>query len=307
MRDISLIPSLTNPVCVDPQPPEPSCEPASVSRLDSGLRRSDFVFAGLLLGLGAFIWLRDPAWQVNASDTLPIIAAVPMFGWLGAPWRFRPGPARPSLVRLTLAAFLLVLGLVLDLTFPLAAGWTLALWAWLEARVAGPPAAWRPLLLLPLMAFPWLTLDLTNLGWHFRLSAAWVIDHLFGVLGYSVVRQGTMLLVRGMPIEVVAACAGMNSLQAMLTGGVVLAALELRGNRWFWAAVASLPVLAWVANTLRVCAIVGAAVTRGHEFAMGWFHETGGWLIVLSAFTVWWFVIRWLGRRPAPAPRTPRA
>jgi exosortase/archaeosortase family protein len=171
------------------------------------------------------------------------------------------------------------------------------LWAWLQTRLPNERADLRRLLLLPLLAFPWLTLDLAPLGWWFRLSGAWAADQLFGALGFVVTRQGTNLLVHGLPIEVAPACSGMNSLQAILIAGIILAWLELRGSRWFWLGVATLPVLAWFANAARICAVVGVALSWGAGFARGWFHEVGGWLVVMMVFGGWWLVLGFGGQK----------
>ena len=48
-------------------------------------------------------------------------------------------------------------------------------------------------MVLALLAFPWLSEDLPQLGWWFRLSAAWTAAHLFQVAGFGVTRDGTDL------------------------------------------------------------------------------------------------------------------
>lgn len=253
-------------------------------------RRDQFWLGALLLG-AALVWLRDLAWAPAASETLPILAALPLFAWLGGPWRFRPGRFELHGATLAAAAVALVIGLVLDFTFFFAVAWTLALWSWLRVRLAGESVGLRRLLLLPLMAFPWMTLDLAPLGWWFRITASWAADQLFGSLGFVVSRQGTNLLVHGLPIEVAPACSGMNSLQAILIAGIILSWMELRGSRWYWLSVATLPMLAWVANAARICSIVAIALGWGTGFARGWFHEVGGWLVVVTVFVSWWFIL----------------
>lgn len=269
------------------------------------MKLRDHLWLGVLLIGVAFIWLRDLAWVPVASETVPVLAALPLFVWLGAPWRFQPGPFQLHGGSLFAAGGLLVLGLALDLTLLLAAAWTLALWSWLRARVVDGRVSLRRLVLLPMMAFPWMTLDLAPLGWWFRITAAWAAEPLFSALGFVVVRQGTNLLVQGLPVEVAPACSGVNSLQAVLIAGLVLAWLELRSSRWFWLSLLSLPVLAWAANVLRICTVVAVALGWGTDFARGWFHEAGGWLVLMLGFFCWWFAIRsgwhWSAARRARA------
>jgi len=144
------------------------------------------------------------------------------------------------------------------------------------------------------MAFPWVTLDLMPVGWWFRLSASWVADHAYSATGFSVLREGTNLVVSGIPIEVAAPCSGMNSLQAILMGGLVLTWIELDKSRWYWWIVASLPLLAWTANTIRVCSIIAMAVVWGPDAASGSFHQIGGWAVVLAVIGGWSLMARCL-------------
>ena len=266
---------------------------------------ADVVFLAALLGAGTLIWLRDTAWLTASEETVPILAALPLFLWLGAPWRFKADPFRIQGAAVCIAAVVLTLGLAFDLTFGLAAAWILVLWSWTSTRLEPGRFDLRRLMILPLMSFPWLTLDLVPLGWWFRLSAAWVVEHLFGMIGYTVARHGTMLLVQGVPVDVAPACSGMNSLQAMLLAGVVLAWIELRSSRWYWVSILVLPLLAWAANVARVAVLTGAGLGMGVAFASGSFHETGGWLAVILIFLGWWLVIRSGG--PLRKPEVTRA
>ena len=266
----------------------------------AGLEPGDFVYLAVLLAAGIWIWLRDTAWLAASGETLPILAALPLFIWLGAPWRFREGPCSLPHVPLAVVVVLATVGWALDVTLLLAMAWTFALWIWIKARVAGEVILRRRLAMLPLLAFPWVALDLAPVGWWFRLSAAWVVDHAYGILGFSVVREGTILLISGIPIEVAAPCSGMNSLQAILLGGLVLAWLEFGRSRFFWSLVASLPLLAWVANTARVCSIVAMAVRLGPDAARGSLHQIGGWVVVLLVTGGWLLTARWIaGARPS--------
>ena len=256
------------------------------------MKRADHLWLSGLLVAALLIWLRDLAWMPAAAETLPVLAALPLFLWLGAPWHVRPAPFHLQGRTLATGAVLLGLGLVLDWTCLIAAAWTLALWSWLHPRVVAERGDLRQLVLLPLMAFPWLTLDFTPLSWWFRISAAWTTDHLFSGLGFVVVRHGTNLLVHGLPIEVAPACSGMNALQTVLIAGIVLAWLELRGSRWFWLALATLPALAWTVNFVRICTTVAVALSWGSSFARGWIHATSGWLVLMVVCLGWWFVLR---------------
>jgi len=42
--------------------------------------------------------------------------------------------------------------------------------------------------------------------------------------------------------------------------------------------------VAWLANTLRVVMLSTVALTFGADAANGWFHEWGGWLVLIVMF-----------------------
>ncbi len=86
--------------------------------------------------------------------------------------------------RLLAGGALLLAGSLADLTLLLAAGWTTLFWAWFRSRLApaSRPAA-RRLLVLPVLAFPWIAYEGQALGWWFRLSAAATAQTCFPASG----------------------------------------------------------------------------------------------------------------------------
>jgi hypothetical protein len=46
-----------------------------------------------------------------------------------------------------------------------------------------------------------------------------------------------------------------------------------------------------------VIVIVTASLSIGPEFASGWFHDFGGWLVIVSVFAALWFGIEVLRRK----------
>ena len=248
----------------------------------------DQLWLRVLLAVAAFIWLRDRTWLSSPDEVLPLLAAPAVFLWLGAPWRgWRKDDASLNTGLLTAATGIFFFGLALDVTFLLALGWTLAVWSWLGGKIAAQKSGeLRRLLIFLLLAFPWLALDLPSLGWWFRLSAAWSAQHFFQMLGLAVTRDGTQVVVQNFPVEVTAACAGLKALQAMVVAGGVMAFVQLGRSRFYWPAIAVLPLVAWLANTLRVVMLSTVALTFGADAANGWFHEWGGWLVLISMFVL---------------------
>lgn len=256
------------------------------------LRSRDYiVFIGLFL-FALFIWLRDLTWLATSDDTLPVLIAIPLFIWFGNPWKFRQDPEPISVNMLATAVILMLVGVVINLTIMLSFSWVLILWAWAKASLE--PSTFpkvKKLLILPLIAFPWITLDLQPVGWWFRLSGAWTTAHVFSFFGYNVVQDGTNLVINQLPVSVEAACAGLNTLQSMLIAGSIANFIILGESNRYWYNIPMLFVLSWVANTIRIIGISVAALMVSPEFAMGEFHTWGGWGILLVMFILCWSIL----------------
>lgn len=249
------------------------------------MTRKDHVFLVPVFLVGVFIWTRDRRWTAAAEDALPILAALPLFIWLAAPWRWRKGGFEVSNGWLFVAVATLMVGHVSGLTTVLTMGWGMLGWSWLSLRLEEDSLrVVRRLLPLPLLAMPWVTLDGDVIGWWFRLSGAWVTANLFSMLGFTVTHSGTLLNIQGAPISVEAACAGLNTLQSMLIAGVALAFVILGRERCYWWNIALLVPLAWLANTLRILMLSGAALSFSPEFVAGKFHDLSGWVVIVTMF-----------------------
>jgi exosortase len=169
----------------------------------------------------------------------------------------------------------------------------MVVWAWLSSVIE--PADHkrvRRLLVLPFVAFPWITLDLQPVGWWFRLSGAWATEHLLAGAGLHVTREGTHMLVQGMPVSVDVSCSGLKVLQSLVVAGTLLAYSLLGTSKRYWWNVILLLPLAWLANTARIMTISLAAMTFGPEFAMGLFHSWGGLMVLVLMFLVSWGIFR---------------
>ncbi|MEW6159416.1 MAG: archaeosortase/exosortase family protein [Verrucomicrobiota bacterium] len=270
------------------------------------MTRESCGLGGLIL-LAIFIWARDLNWMHAASDTVPMLAGFFLFHWLGRPWVLQSQshrqPMRADLMVASVIGFLA--GIAMNLTVLLAFSWVLLLWAWLSVRVPRERHAHlRKLLLLPLLAFPWVTLDGAQLSWWFRLSGAWAAGQFFTGFDWNVTRHGTELLIEGNPIAVEAACSGMNGLQSMLMAGTAMALMILGNRNIFWWNIPLLMGVAWLANTLRIIALAFASVSISPAFASGWLHEWSGWLVLMVMFGLCWLLFSWqrsrLNLNPAP-------
>lgn len=268
------------------------------------MKKHDFVALGLLLALAGFIWFRDTRWWDAAGDSLPLLAALPLFIWLRRPWQPRARGWRLHRGWLAAALTLFPLGIAFDSGLVLACGWTALLASWVQGRFVAPEgAATRQLLILPLLAFPWMITDLETIAWWFRLSGAAVTEQLMSLGSFPVVREGTYLSVNGFGVSVEPACSGVNGLQSMLVAGGAIAYWKLRGSALFWW---NLPVLvgaAWLANLLRIVTATACGAFLAPETAAKWVdpvHSFAGWLALCLVFLLCCGVFaaqaRWLAR-----------
>jgi len=268
------------------------------------MTRKDHITIGWLVVLAAFIWLRDTSWISTSDDTLPILISIPMFFWMLWPISFRKKSESLSPFHLIAAALCFIAGTVTDLTFLLGLGWTLLLWSWLIKRMAPEHISEaKKLLILPLMAFPWIALDAEPVGWWFRLSGAWITANFFEIIGLQVVHEGTQLYINSMPISVEPACSGLHTLQSMLIAGSLVAFIQIGDSPRYWWSLPLLILISWIANTIRIIAICTAAIVISKDFAMGPFHDIGGWAILFVMFLLCWFIFSLL--QPKPKPEQP--
>ncbi|GAB4235224.1 MAG: hypothetical protein Tsb0021_14700 [Chlamydiales bacterium] len=255
------------------------------------IKQFDIGYFIILFLLALFIWLRNLIWVSSADDTLPVLIAIPIFIWLGSPWKFKDSLPHFATTSVIIAIVIFLTGIALNYTVLLAISWTLLLWTWLSPRLEHDSLhRVQKLLVLPLLAFPWITLDAEVIGWWFRLTGAWATGVFFSLIGIDVAQQGTDLVVEGIPMSVAAACSGINTLQSMLIAGTISAYLILGNTLIYWLAFPQLILLAWIANTLRIIVLASAALLWGPAFSMGLFHTWGGWFIIIGMFLLSWFL-----------------
>jgi exosortase len=150
-----------------------------------------------------------------------------------------------------------------------------------------------PLLLLilmipiPAIVFSQVTFPLQILA---SKLAAWSLP----ILGVPVLREGNVITLPAMPLEVAEACSGIRSLLSLTTLAIMYGFLmEKRVGIRFLLALASVPV-AVAANGLR---IVGTGLLVQYwdpEKAEGFFHAFSGWLIFVVSLLMLFALHRFL-------------
>ena len=204
--------------------------------------------------------------------------------------RLRSLPRRPAwaglVVTISSLGMLLVglLGAELFLSrlslLGLIAGIVLFLYGPGHLRVLAFPLAFLLLMVpLPAMLF-------NQMAFPLQLLASRVGETVLSAANIPVLREGNILILPTITLEVAQACSGIRSLVSLLTLAIILGALS-DDRRWARITLALLAVpIAIGANAARVAGTGLAAQWIGPQAARGFFHEFSGWVIFVVAFGV---------------------
>jgi len=235
------------------------------------------LYAPVVWGMARDWWL-DPNW--SHGFLVPLVS-----GWLV--WRRREElrrlPARPSwwgLGPLLWGSGMFLVGVAGAEWFTLRcsllvvlAGMVLLLWGPRFLRAMAFPLGFLAFM-IPL---PYLVYD--RIAFPLRLLASRLAGYALFWLGVPCLREGNVLHLPGMDLQVVDACSGIRSLVALLSLALLLGYLELRGwSRRLALAALAIPA-ALSANALRLVASGLLAHLVGPAAAQGLFHEAAGLLV----------------------------
>jgi exosortase len=142
------------------------------------------------------------------------------------------------------------------------------------------------------LVFPWALLFfmipvpaiiLNQMTFPLQLLASRLASGILSVLSIPVLREGNVIRLPAMPLEVAEACSGLRSLMSLATLAIIYGYFaEPRRIVRFILALAAVPI-AVLTNAMR---IVGTGVTVEYwdpQKAVGFFHEFSGWLMFLTA------------------------
>ena len=157
------------------------------------------------------------------------------------------------------------------------AGGVLWMSGWQRLRALAFPIAFL-LLMIPIPAILF-----NQVAFPLQLLASRFGELALGLAGIPVLREGNVITLSHMTLEVVEACSGVRSLVSLLTLAIVYGYVA-EPRTWLRAAIAlsAIPV-AIVANGVRVAGTGMAAQAWGPEGAEGFFHSFSGWVIFLVA------------------------
>ncbi len=160
--------------------------------------------------------------------------------------------------------------------------WTLYGWRILDES--------KFILLVLLLAIPLPAVVFNQITFPLQLFASRLASTILPMLGVPVLREGNVLELPAMQLEVAEACSGIRSLLSLFTLAVIYGYFLERGLlRRSLLALASVPI-AVAANVAR---IVGTGLCVQYwdpQKAMGFFHEFSGWLMFLVSLSLLYLV-----------------
>ncbi len=124
------------------------------------------------------------------------------------------------------------------------------------------------------------------------------------LFGFAVIREGNIIMLPNISLEVVDACSGLRSLVSLIALGTAYAFIFLKGKlRRFLLIAATIPI-AVLANALRVFITGVLARFIGAAAAEGFFHEFAGLAVFVTALTLTILLGALLAKMPiGPMPK----
>ena len=251
-------------------------------------------------------WSYDP----NYSHGYLIVPIAAYLGWERR-HRFLSAPSRSTNWGLAVIAGSLlvlatgVLGVELFLTrvslLGTIAGIVLYFFGWQRLRVMAFPLAFL-LLMIPLPAIAF-----NQISFPLQLVASQFGEILVRAAGLDVARDGNVIVLENITLQVAEACSGIRSLVSLLTLGIVFANVA-DTRTWMRIAIAASTIpVAIGTNGLRIAGTAVASHYYGAAAAEGFFHEFSGWVLfglAVAATVLVHRVLLLLGPDDAPATST---
>jgi exosortase len=142
-----------------------------------------------------------------------------------------------------------------------------------------------PLLVL-LLGIPWPKVIYNQITFPLQILASKLASAALPVFGVPVMRDGNIIQLPSMPLEVAEACSGIRSLMSLFTAAVFYGYfLEPSVPRRVILALAAIPI-AVMANGARIVGTGLAVQYWDPDKALGFFHEFSGWLIFVFSLVL---------------------
>lgn len=157
----------------------------------------------------------------------------------------------------------------------------------------------RFVLLVLLLAIPIPTIIFNQITFPLQILASKLASALLPVFGVPVLREGNIIELPAMKLEVAEACSGIRSLVSLFTLSVFYGYfLEKSFLRRALLALASIPI-AIAANALRILGTGLCVQYWDPDKALGFFHEFSGWVMFLVSLGCLFIVHRIMRLFPA--------
>jgi len=239
--------------------------------------------------LPAFFSLAQTSWNTEENGHGPIILLIVC--WLG--WQLRSallhGPSKPAtfagwaLLTISLLAFVVGKSQSIDTLevaalIPILAGILLLMRGWAVLHAFSFPLFFM-LFMIPL---PGLLVEIITGSLKQHVSS--VAEYLLYVAGYPIARAGVMLSIGQYKLLVADACSGLNSMFSLSALGLLYLYL-MRYRHWLHIGLMLLAILpiAFVANVVRVMALVLITYYFGDEAGQGFAHMAAGIVLFMIA------------------------
>jgi exosortase len=230
-------------------------------------------------------WWHDP--NFSHGFFVPLFAGFVILQERSKLARLKPHPSWSGLLFLGFGLSVLVLGQMgaeiflsrFSLLIVLA-GLTILFLGWSFFRAILFPWAFLVLMIpIPAVVFNQITFPL-------QLLASKVASTILPWFGVPVLREGNVIIIPAMSLEVADACSGIRSLMSLATLAVIYGYLaERRTSVRVILALASLPI-AVAANSLRVVGTGLLVQYWNPDKAQGFFHEFQGWLVFVVSLAM---------------------
>ena len=230
-------------------------------------------------------WWHDP--NFSHGFFVPLFSAFVLWQERGRLAAIRPRPSWLGLPVVGIGLCILILGqlgaelfLARFSLLILLAGVVVLFLGWEFFRAVLFPWAFLILMIpIPSIVFNQITFPL-------QIEASKVAAHVLPLFGVPILREGNVIGLPAMTLEVAEACSGIRSLMSLVTLAIIYGYLSETRNwvRWLLA-FASIPI-AIVANSAR---IIGTGLLVQYwdpEKAEGYFHASWGWIIFVISLVL---------------------
>jgi len=234
-------------------------------------------------------WVHDP--NYSHGFLVPAFAAWVIWKTRDRIAAVQPRPHWSGLLIAVLAMGILSLGVLGAENFLartsflfLVAGLVIYFWGWSCFRAVLFP--WAVLFL----AIPIPVIVLNKIAFPLQFLASKLASGMLTILGVPVLREGNVIHLPSLTLDVVEACSGLRSLVSLITVAVFYGYLfEDRMSRRVILVLSSIPIAVF-ANGLR---IMGSGVLGEYvnpSLAEGFFHSFSGWLIFVLSLLLLFFI-----------------